>query len=411
MIRNNNRRRLLTSVSAICLLFIAAAAGAQSPFALTNIGGDVRSSDARIDGRGGWGMAESDTIMPSFHNIAGLPGLKKIAVMVSGYGEQVESETADRKRRTDRVRTPLVRAAVPVWRGRMVLTAGFNSLRATQYQYAEPREWPADPDTLFGTRFFSREGTQFQLPVGVGFRVGRELSVGATVNFVHGMIRDSASNFFFDSSGADSLAFYAGTTEIQEDQLSGTSTTLSMMWNPSERAAVGVGWTSSYDWDIDRTTTLTGVSGTRTEEMTWSMPSKWSVGGHYFLSDRWRLGLDYEAQDFSDFTGRDDWAEMMTDSWRFATGVERIGGSARRDGMGNMPLRLGYSVQKWPYQVGGEDVMEHRVSIGSGVPFKGRSGHLDFAVTYGWRGEIEKNGSEDRFWRMSVSLVGLEKWW
>ena len=55
--------------------------------------------------------------------------------------------------------------------------------------------------------------------------------------------------------------------------------------------------------------------------------------------------------------------------------------------------------------------MEHRVSIGSGVPFHGRSGHLDFAVTYGWRGEIEKNGSEDRFWRMSVSMVGLEKWW
>lgn len=411
MIHLGTPGRIAAAAAACCVLLLAAAAGAQSPFALANIGGDIRSTDARVDGRGGWGLSESDTLSPCFHNIAGLTGLKKVSVVISGYGEQVDSETGDYRRQTDRVRTPSLRAALPVARGRLVLTAGFNSLRATQYEFSKSMEWLVEPDTLFGQRYFTRDGTQFQLPVGASYAVGGGLSVGATVNFVNGMIRDRSSNFFFDTSGPDDSAVYETTTEERKDEFSGTSTTLSALWEIGPRAGLGFSWTSAHDWDVDRTFTLSGVAATASDEATWSLPAAWSVGGHIFFADRWRVGAEYEYEDFGEFSGNPEWEPDMTEAWRFGVGLEKTAATARRGGLGNLPLRLGYAQSRWPYLVGGEEVVEHRFSIGTGVPFSRRSGHLDFALTYGMRGDLDKNGAEDSFWRLTVSLAGLERWW
>ncbi len=65
----------------------AVPARAQSPFSLVHLGAPAAGGDARVLGRGGWGLAESDTLAPSFLNPAGLPGLRQVAIALSGYGE------------------------------------------------------------------------------------------------------------------------------------------------------------------------------------------------------------------------------------------------------------------------------------------------------------------------------------
>jgi hypothetical protein len=128
------------------------------------------------------------------------------------------------------------------------------------------------------------------------------------------------------------------------------------------------------------------------------------------MGDRWVAGVEYEAQPFSGFSGRSDWESIVTDGWRVSVGVERREAFVRRAGASNRPLRLGVLHRKWPYRIQGEDLFETRVSVGSGLTFRGNDGHLDFALSYGWAGDLAKHGVETKTWRLAVSLVGLEKW-
>jgi hypothetical protein len=96
---------------------------------------------------------------------------------------------------------------------------------------------------------------------------------------------------------------------------------------------------------------------------------------------------------------------------RFSVGIERREEHRRRGGFRNLPLRMGYAQAKWPYTVNGNEIIEKRISVGTGLAFRQQGGHLDLALSYGMIGDKVENGSEDRIWRLAVSLVGFEKWW
>ena len=395
---------------ALLLLIVAAAPlHAQSPFALVNIGADIRQSDARTAGRGGWGLAESDSLNPCFLNIAGLPGLGHTAILYSGYAEMAASSTPDAERVTSNVRAPNLRAAVPVG-GRMVLTGGFRALRGTQYKsmstFVDTLGNPALTDQFLdiveGETTFVREGTQFEVPLGAAFRAASWLSAGISVNLVRGVIRAHLSRAY------DEL--YLPNVEMQEDDVSGTSTTVSLLLEPSSRFSVGATLTPSHRWDIVRTRSMSSVSDNSETPYRVELPAVWSVGAKAALGERWRLGGDFESQPFTSFEGN-YWANTMVDAWRLAVGVERREEWRRRGGLGNLPLRAGFTVSRWPYTINGEPLTEKRISVGTGVPFRQRSGHLDVALSYAWVGDMDTHGIEDRVWRFSVSMVGLEKWW
>ena len=76
----------------------AAPAAAQSPFSLVNLGQPTNLADARTEGRGGWGLAESDTLAPAYKNLAGLAGLRQVALSLSGQGESIDSRGPDGQR-------------------------------------------------------------------------------------------------------------------------------------------------------------------------------------------------------------------------------------------------------------------------------------------------------------------------
>jgi hypothetical protein len=141
------------------------------------------------------------------------------------------------------------------------------------------------------------------------------------------------------------------------------------------------------------------------------MPPELSLGGAYRWSDRWSVGADYDVRYLSEFSGYPAWQVDMVDEWTWSVGLERLGATVRRGGLGNLPLRLGVMHRRWGYLIEGEEVLETRLSLGTGFRFRSGGGHLDVAVAYGWRGDEEKNGSRDRYWRLTLSVSGLEKWW
>jgi long-subunit fatty acid transport protein len=408
----------VAAVAALSLLLGAAAAPAQSPFARTSIGQDIRVSDARIEGRGGWGVAESDTLSPSFHNVAGLPGLRHVAISVCGFAALTASETSTSSRNTSRVTTPSVRLGLPLAGGRAVVTAGFRALRGTQYTTVTPLETllpdPADPlgdPVIFhGTETLVREGTQFEVPLGGAYRVNDRLSFGATLNLVRGVVRERLRDDFGTPDGAGNSP-YVAVSEVLTDDISGLSTTWSVQASPWRQLRLGASVTPGHGWDMTRTRDMLGLPGTRTQLYEVRLPATWSLGAQLPVRGRWRAGCEYESQPFGGFAGNNAWAAGMVDAWRWSVGVERTEEWRRHGGWRNLPLRLGVMRQRWPYRVGGSDVLETRIAAGTGLTFRDQSGHLDVALSYGWTGELPDNGLADRTWRLTVSLAGLERWW
>ena len=101
----------------------------------------------------------------------------------------------------------------------------------------------------------------------------------------------------------------------------------------------------------------------------------------------------------------------MEDEYSLSVGLERKPGRKRRGGLSNLPVRLGASLKRWAYRVGGEPIDERTISLGTGFPFRHNLGSLDVALSYGIIGDLEKNGMETETWRLTISVTGLERWW
>jgi hypothetical protein len=391
----------LLAAGAGSALLVPVTALGQSPFALVNIGADVRSPDARMEGRGGWGLAEHDTLNPAFKNPAGLAELNAVTILLSGYAENTRSETTDAGRKTRRTFTPNVRAAIPLRGGQLVLSTGFRARRATQYTTVSRLSVLFENQLLEYDEEFVRQGTQFDIPVTLSWRPWPRLGLAAGLNLVRGNTREILNEFFiFDVP-----------SHIQEDEYTGTSSTLAMQLQPHPRLRLGATFTPGHGVEVKRRVQIENVARRGESSFRLEWPYAWAAGADYRIGEHWRCGADYEYSAFSQFRGREDWERDMVDEWSLYFGVERLRGSARRGAWGNLPLRLGASLHRWAYQVGGEDIRELRVAVGTGFPFRGNTGNLDIALSHGWIGDLDKNGLEDRVWRLSVSVTGMEKWW
>lgn len=399
--------------AAACLVLFAAGsvvpARAQSPFSLLHLGAPAAGGDARVLGRGGWGLAESDTLAPSFLNPAGLPGLRQVAIALSGYGERIRSQGSAGSSDNARVLTPDVAVAVPLGECGVVFAAGFHARRSTQYQTRERREWYVGSE-LFATGdvLFAREGTQFAVPLTVAVRATRVLALSATLNLERGAIRERVDHFFLEP--VDNLV-YRRSSLVREDAFSGTSASFGLQWRPTGALSLGAVFTTPWDYAVTRRQEVYNVSGAVDSSYTVRMPAAWGVGASARLAARWSFGTDFEWRGLSNLRGRPDWELAAADEWRIGCGFERAGARVRRGGWNNLPLRFGVSRGQWGYRVGDEPVREWRIAAGTGFVLNAGNGRVDVGLSYGRVGDRDRNGYVDDVWRLALSVVGLERWW
>lgn len=405
-------KRLLLIGAMVGALAWAAGAAAQTPFALRNVGQKIDSEDARMLGRGGWGMAVRDSVNPGFKNPAGLSAVRNVTISLSGYGLSTTSDDGTSKRNVTRVMAPDFRLAVPVIKGRLVATAGFEMDRSFRYDTYRESTAYVRADTLKVLEQFLRRGTLFSVPLGLAAEPVEGLSIAGTINLVRGSLTESLYEIFSEPATSSGSPLYQTALQVQEDTYDGTSTTWSALYSWNERVRAGVLWTPAYDVNIDSDRTISGLTTHWYDSSTMRMPDEYQAGLQARLAGRWWIGGDWQLQKFSEFEGPSQWLDDgMEDERTWSLGVERMIAHERHGGVGNWPLRVGFSQRRWAYRVGGEPVDETTFSAGTGFPFRGRLGTLDLALSYSRIGDKDKNGLEDSVWRMAVSIKGLERWW
>lgn len=405
-------------------LSVAAAATpllAQTPFSLVNLGANVASYDARMEGRGGWGLAETDTLVPGFKNLAGLAEVDNVVLLLNGYFERRSIETvtteAAGSRKTARVLTPNARVAFPLKGKHATLSAGFLSRRATEYISVKPNSWLLGDVVVIGEEQFERRGTQFEIPLAFSLRLLRGLSIAASLNLISGNIRQTVTDIFLQPTDNSGRPLYRPAENINRYEFSGVSGSSYVLFSPFRWLHLGGAYTPSHHVTVEQTQFLDGVASQAKTKFKVLMPMAWGAGLSIDLGSRWRIGCDYEFQEFSQLQGYEPW-ESDLDEEILSAGLEIRPARKRGGGLSNLPFRIGVLWHRWGYPVGDINVAgainpveEYRFSIGTGFMFRNGMGSLDISLGYGLVGSVEENSNEDEVWRLGLSISGLEKWW
>ncbi len=414
-LRGSIGRQVSILVMLLVILGGSLPAIAQTPFAISNIGEKTVLEDARMVGRGGWGMAVTDSLNPGFKNLASLYSLRHLVLKFTGYGQNIESQDTRGNRMNSQVFVPDIRVAGPVFKGRMALTAGFVVQRSTKYNTLIDTTWGVVwDDEVTGNEQFTRVGNRFKVPVGGALNILPGISVSGAVNIEAGSIIGTVNNqftspFFIDRG--DPVSLYQSNVKETKDEFHGTSQTWGMLLNPFSWFQLGASWTPAHKIEATRKVTQFGVSSRSNSSYTMEMPDEYMAGFQLRPFGRWSLGTDAQFMEFSKFTGPDEWVQDMEDEFILSAGLERAQGRARKGGLSNLPLRVGASFRRWAYRVGGNVVDEKTASIGTGFPFRQNLGELDVAISYSLVGDLEKNGLESTVWRLTLTVTGLERWW
>lgn len=378
------------------------------------MGQRIDPEDARMIGRGGWGMATADSLNPGFKNVAGLAAVRHVAIKFTGYGDHVKAKDEMGERTNHRTLSPDIRVALPIMKGKLAFSSGFEIVRSCQYDTYNELTWEAWDDTLTGNEQFIRQGTIWLVPMGLSFQVVSGLAVGGTMGMVRGTIRESViEEFLTPNNGApvNPAPLYLPNGRVQEDEFSGTAWTWSLAANLGNRLRLGASWRPAHDLDVTRKVSAGGVAERFNDTWVYSLPDEYRAGFDLRLAGRWHLGGDYQLMPFDSSHGRDDWQQDLTDEFTYSLGLERTQGYDRYGGGSNLPLRLGAQYRQWGYEIGGNPVTEMFFSAGTGFPFNRKMGQLDLALSYGMIGDMADNGMESKVWRFTMSFTGLEKWW
>ena len=188
------------------LLLLASTALAQSPFTLQGIGQNVETGTARDTGRGGWGLADRDTLAPSTLNPAALADLRYSQLTFSGEGLRTIDRGPGQDRLTWRVTVPNVRLAVPLRDGQLALHAGFNVKRSFSYESYSLFEVDRFGRTINGQELYRRDGNLFEIPVGLAWRPLPRVALGAAVLLVRGPVEDLVTQTFTGGPLANSYS-------------------------------------------------------------------------------------------------------------------------------------------------------------------------------------------------------------
>jgi len=400
-------------LAAAMLLLGVGPAFADSVFGFSYFGREVLTGDARIEGRAGMGLAYTDSMNASVLHASQLADLERVTIGLSSRFSAVNAEDDFGSVNRLGMSTPVIRMGLPL-PGRGGLGFGFVAVRATQWTLNRPFEGQIELREII-----EREGTQFDVPVQIGYRILEHVRVGAGMHFRRGTVR-----IRYDVGEWNPL--FQGITrflqqEIRDDTYSGWTPEVSLSLNDVGPLSIAGFWMPEYESDVKvgQSTLRDPVDQPSTRKDT--LPQRIGLGARLQLPASLSFGADFTFEEWSAYEGRtftydqdgkfDPAGEVlaMKDESTLRLGLER---ESRRVGVRyTTPLRLGYYMKDWHYQLDGSDVREWGVTLGSGLALRAGLSRIDFSVGYSQVGNRGDNGVAESVWTVVVSVAGAERWY
>lgn len=422
---------VLGLLAAVCFAALPARAQETSDGSLYSrfgIGALESFGSSQVDGMGGAGLALHSLNYVNFDNPASWSQqvLTRAAAGVAYQGVTI-TDAQDNTSRLTAGALNAIQFSFPLLTRRLGVAIGFTPYSRTSYRVEEEGFVRSDPLAADSTRFLidheGRGGLQ-QFVGGLGYRILPDLSVGANVRVLFGILEDARQTTFPDDRA------FAETDLVTATRLAGVSGRFGVLYSPSgilgERDELSVAATFTLPATLrgSRVRTI-GESldldtlGTRVRGSV-KLPLGAALGLAYRPDDRWTFAVDGLYEPWSDFSSTFDFpgyapgtTSGFTDRIRAAAGFEFLpaGNNLLEPYVERVSYRLGVTYDRlYVSPVPSVDLQTMSVTGGLGLPTLLPGTHLDLNLEVGTRGTTDHGLVHDVFYRFTATVNIGERW-
>lgn len=262
---------------------------------------------------------------------------------------------------------------------------------------------------------FSGEGGLHQLYLGAGFKILKNLSIGANISYLWGDMSRSRYQSFSSNSDIMPLTTIYG-TEVTSYKLD-FGAQYTQQFGKKHSATVGVVFSPGHDLGNDSYVqqqlgnSTTGYSTSqRDTTMTMGIPMTLGAGVTYVYDDRLTVGVDVMFQKWNSVTFMNE-PDAFCNRAKIALGAEYIPNLLGRSYLAHIKYRLGAYYSQPYYKIDGvRAANEYGVTAGFGLPLPRSRSVLSISAQY-----VRTQGKEAQFLnentlRLCIGVTFNERW-
>lgn len=426
-------RILRCALVAAGLLLLAAPARAQgtsdgSLYSRFGLGVLQSFGSSQVEGMGGAGVALRSFNYVNFSNPAAWSDqvLTRAAIGMAHQTTRITDAQGNESRLAAGTLNG-VQLSFPILNRRLGAAIGLAPYSRSNYRVQEEGFIRLDPGARDSARYVvdheGRGGLQ-EFVAGLGYRLGSNLSVGANVSVLFGILEDARRTSFPARPDLDRTSLATSTRMAGVTARLGALYTTTSLLQRNDQLAVGAALTLPATLHGTRVRTL-GESldrdtlGTRQRGDT-SIPLGASVGLAYWPNARWSLSAEGLYQGWSGFESdfglpgaTDGGPGALSDRVRAAAGVEFVpaGTDLLAPFLQRVAYRFGaYYDRSYVSPLADVDLQTLALTGGLGLPTLLPGTHLDINLEVGTRGTTDRGLVRDVFYRVTATVNIGERW-
>lgn len=282
------------------------------------------------------------------------------------------------------------------------------------YQFGTTMDDEVNPDNA-NTVTYQGEGGLHRIYLGAGFKIFKNLSVGANISYLWGQISRTTSESFVSNSAILPLS-RSVSVDIKSYMLD-FGVQYTHQFSKKHQATVGVVFTPGHD--LNNTTTITTQTGntstgytiaSRDTVATFGIPSTLGFGVAYQYDGRLTVSADLLVQQWSKKSYMNN-NEAYCDRGKIALGAEYFPNPMGRSYLSHVKYRLGAFYSKPYYKVQGvRGAAEYGFTAGFGLPIPRTRSYVNLSAQFVRTEGKQTNFLNENSFRLCVGVTFNERW-
>jgi hypothetical protein len=417
------------SLLLLCALLASGVLHAQtenSPYSRYGLGDLLPSQNIMSRGIGGVSAAYADIISVNFTNPASYSRLKRSTL---DFAVELNSRTLSainppRKYNSVSPIISYVQLGLPLSQARnWGMNIGLRPVTRINYKIEENARIP---EVDSSHTLYEGSGGTYEVYLGTGFAVVKNLSVGINVGYLFGTKEYYTRRTFIPDS---SFKQYYGSEHSSRSNFGGLFANAGFQYTipitKKDMVRIGAHGTLRNKYNATQNNrvmtfqeTSTGIDSIDVvfdEESSNNVvyPGSFGVGVMYYGGDKWLIGADFSQSKWSqyEFFGEKD---MVTDSWKFQMGGQILPNlTGAKSYWGRVTYRAGFFVGR-DYIKADNELPMWGASIGFGLPMRPPSYSNQYSIIntsfeFGQRGN-NANAIRENFFRLGLGFTLSDIW-
>lgn len=267
---------------------------------------------------------------------------------------------------------------------------------------------------------FEGNGGYNLLYLGSGFKVFKNLYIGANVNYVYGSLNRINSRISNDT------AYAYNVLKNYDARAKDIFVTLGIQYmhklSSNNQLIFGLSYTPkrSLNADVENTTYLfrgsnfsysdikdTVIENNSNGKITF--PSTIIGGVAFKHSNKIWTGIDFKMQKASEISIFEV-KDSLKDAIQVAWGLEYVPKATSKNYFQKINYRVGARFNQTPYNLYETQVNEYGISFGLGLPLRKNKSTINLGFEFGERGKVEKGITKEKFYRIMLNISMHERW-